>query len=147
MPHYYLDEYASSQVFGNALVQERTEKYIEQKGRELIDLLCNETGAMQGLVDLGMLKFKERDELENVFKGWNVKQPFKVSFGFLYSACIPSSPLHWQVVELLDTRLRAMYGQRFDAKKNLIDWDYRQGYGKVGVPQCLCSCPPLIFDV
>lgn len=100
------------EIYGNSLVQERTEKYIEAKGKELIDLLCNETGAMQGVVDLGMLKFKERDELEDVFKAWSVKREFKVE-------------------ELRDTRMRAMYGQRFDSKRNLIDWDYRQAYKKV----------------
>jgi dynein assembly factor 3 len=96
------------EIYGNCLVQERTSKYIAQKGLELIQLLCNESGAMRDLVDLGLLKFKQRDELENVFKTWSESVP-------------------WDLTALRDQRLRKMYGQRYDVKKNLVDWDYRQG--------------------
>jgi len=96
------------EIYGNCLVQERTSKYIAHKGLELIQLICNESGAMRDLVDLGLLKFKQRDELEDAFKQWSESVPFDLT-------------------ALRDARLRRMYGQRYDVKKNLVDWDYRQG--------------------
>jgi dynein assembly factor 3 len=100
------------EIFGNSLVQERTAKYIHSKGAELVELICNNEGAMAGFVDVGHLKFKQRDELEQVFKSWSVDIPFEMT-------------------EMREARLRNMYGDRYDVSKNLIDWDYIEGIKKV----------------
>jgi dynein assembly factor 3, axonemal len=63
------------EIFGNSLVQERTSKYIAKKRLELIRLVCDDAassgvGSLAGLVDLSLLKYRHRDELEAVFKSW-----------------------------------------------------------------------------
>lgn len=60
-----------------ASVQERTAQYIAAKGRELVALICENEGAtLQGVVDASTLKYKHRDELENIFKSWGERVPF-----------------------------------------------------------------------
>ena len=51
------------------------------------------------------LKFKEKDDLVDIFKSWSSKVPFKMQ-------------------ELRDQRLRYHYKDRYDFRTNLIDWDY-----------------------
>lgn len=58
------------EVFGNALVQERTSKYIAAKRAELIELICNQKGPLAPIVDGSLLRHKAIDELESVFKLW-----------------------------------------------------------------------------
>ncbi|OQS00631.1 hypothetical protein ACHHYP_03259 [Achlya hypogyna] len=65
------------EVFGNALVQERTSEFIEEKARELVDLICNEDGRLADLVDLSHLKMKERDALVETFQAWHANMSLK----------------------------------------------------------------------
>ena len=58
------------EVFGNARLQTRTAEYVEAKGRELIELVTDERGALSDLVAVGELKYRVRDELESVLKSW-----------------------------------------------------------------------------
>ncbi len=58
------------EIFGNCKVQERTSKYIEKCGMELVDLVCNSKGRLASLVDLSLLKYKDVDEVENTLKSW-----------------------------------------------------------------------------
>lgn len=40
-------------------------------------LICENEGAtLQGVVDASTLKYKHRDELENIFKAWGERVPF-----------------------------------------------------------------------
>lgn len=57
------------------------------------------------MISLKELKFKEKDELVEIFKSWTSKIPFKMQ-------------------ELRDQRLRYHYKDRYDFRTNLIDWDY-----------------------
>ena len=57
------------------------------------------------IISLKELKFKEKDELVDIFKSWSSKIPFKMQ-------------------ELRDQRLRYHYKDRYDFRTNLIDWDY-----------------------
>lgn len=66
-------------MFGNSLLTKKRAAYVEAKGRELIDLLTNDAGTLKGLVDLSLLKFKERDELENIFKTWRESVAFDIA--------------------------------------------------------------------
>lgn len=61
---------------------------------------------IQLLMDLNTLQFKQRDELENVFKTWAEEVPFDMA-------------------TLRDYRLRHNYADRYDFRVNLIDWDYQ----------------------
>ena len=97
------------EVYGNATVQRRTEQYITTISKELEKLLCDGEGesGMDDLFDFSLLKYKTRDELQKVFQTWNDKIPF-------------------ETVELRDKRLRALYKDRYDFRRNVIDWDYQE---------------------
>eukprot|EP00592_Proboscia_alata_P017718 CAMPEP_0194400160 /NCGR_PEP_ID=MMETSP0174-20130528/127054_1 /TAXON_ID=216777 /ORGANISM="Proboscia alata, Strain PI-D3" /LENGTH=392 /DNA_ID=CAMNT_0039196635 /DNA_START=36 /DNA_END=1215 /DNA_ORIENTATION=+ len=93
------------EVFGNSLVQERTAEYIENAGIILTELIHKDGCSMSNLFDLSFLKFRERDNLETVFKSWKTS-----------TTC--------DIEQERDQRLRHFYGERFDSRKNIIDWDY-----------------------
>jgi dynein assembly factor 3, axonemal len=97
------------EVYGNANVQKRTEQYIASVAKELEKLLCDGEGesGMDDLFDFSLLKYKTRDELQKVFQTWSDKIPFNT-------------------VELRDKRLRTLYKDRYDFRKNIIDWDYQE---------------------
>ena len=89
------------EIFGNALVQEKTEAHIENTGRFLIDVLCGSgeievsPNLLAQLIDLSFLKFRDRDLLESVFQAWDSSTDFNVA-------------------ELRDHRLRNYYAERYD---------------------------------
>jgi dynein assembly factor 3 len=64
------------EIFGNCKVQDRTSRYIEQLGHQLRSLVTNGTGKLEDLVDLSLLRYRERDELEDVFKSYSRSIPF-----------------------------------------------------------------------
>ena len=95
------------EIYGNALVQDRTARYISKASLDLIRLASDQPSSLSDLVDLSHLKFRDRDALAASFKSWDLREePF-------------------DVVGLRDTRLRHYYGDRYDAKKNVLDWDYQ----------------------
>ncbi|ETW08824.1 hypothetical protein H310_01331 [Aphanomyces invadans] len=100
------------EVFGNALVQERTAEYIEEKAKQLVHLVCNESGHLADIVDLSHLKMKTRDALVEAFQSWHTSVPFNVE-------------------RLRDQRLRHYYENRYDYRNNLIDWDYTMSLKKI----------------
>ncbi|CAM9654757.1 unnamed protein product, partial [Sphacelaria rigidula] len=92
------------EVFGNCLVQERTRLYIARQAKTLVEMLFS-LGAVADIVDLSLLKCRQRDQLEEILKYWNCNTP-----------C--------DVVGLRDCRQRHFFGARYDHRKNLVDWDY-----------------------
>ena len=60
---------------------------------------------LKELVSLDNLKFKERDALEDVISSWNSAHPYDIE-------------------QYRDTRMRAHYKERYDVRKNMIDWDF-----------------------
>ncbi|CAM9117268.1 unnamed protein product [Ectocarpus sp. 13 AM-2016] len=63
------------------------------------------TEDVAGILDLSLLKNRDRDQLEEVFKSWRCDVPCNVT-------------------ALRDARLRNFFGVRYDHRKNLVDWDY-----------------------
>ncbi|RHY31815.1 hypothetical protein DYB32_003134 [Aphanomyces invadans] len=115
------------EVFGNALVQERTAEYIEEKAKQLVHLVCNESGHLADIVDLSHLKMKTRDALVEAFQSWHTSVPFN---GTSEHPCCRTS--HERAVERLrDQRLRHYYENRYDYRNNLIDWDYTMSLKKI----------------
>lgn len=55
-------------------MQERTGRYIARLGKELVGMLFS-TDSASDIVDLSLLKSRERDQLEAVFKSWNCDVP------------------------------------------------------------------------
>lgn len=66
------------EIFGNCRVQDRTAKYIEQLGQQLRSLVTAGTGRLEGLIDLSLLRYRERDDLENAFKSYSKATSFDV---------------------------------------------------------------------
>ena len=87
-------------------MQDRTNRYIEQLGYQLRDLAAHNRGRQEDVVDLSLLKYRERDELEAVFKSYSRTTNFDMNG-------------YW------DTRLRAYYAERYDFRKALADWDWQ----------------------
>lgn len=94
------------EIFGNCLVQERTSRYISRLGIELIDLIANHRGTLEGLVNLSGLKYRERDILEQIFTKYSTR-------------------VEYPLQTYRDHRIRHHFGDRYDYRTNLIDWDYQ----------------------
>lgn len=95
------------ELFGNATIQRRTEQYVDGLAKELIHLVCDgdaECG-LDDLFDFSLLKYKTKDALEAIFKTWGKTVPFDTK-------------------ELHDRRLRALYKDRYDFRRNVLDWDF-----------------------
>ena len=94
------------EIFGNALVTGRTARYIDSVARGLVELITDGYHPLSDVFDLTNLKFRDRDYIENTFKSWFADVPYDVE-------------------SLRDQRLRHYYGDRYDVKKNVLDWDYQ----------------------
>ena len=101
------------ELLANALLREKTAAYLAAKARALQRLFAHEEGPLVGVVDLSLLKMKQRDEVEAVFGTWLEEVPF-------------------DVVRLRDERLRRLYQERYDARRNVLDWDYNMELVPVG---------------
>ena len=93
------------ELLANALLREKTGRRTSRRRRALQRLFAHEEGPLVGVVDLSLLKMKQRDEVEAVFGTWLEEVPF-------------------DVVRLRDERLRRLYQERYDARRNVLDWDY-----------------------
>jgi dynein assembly factor 3 len=60
---------------------------------------------IKNVFDFSLLKFKEKDELMECFRSWSRKVPFDMEMA-------------------RDRRQRKYYDDRFDHRKNVLDWDY-----------------------
>ena len=85
------------EVFGNCLIKERTEDYIEKVGKCLTEMMhdTQEENGLGSMIDFSLLKFKERDALEVVFKSWRKSVDF-------------------DVINYRDYRLRGHFRDRYD---------------------------------
>merc|ERR1719502_1135794 len=96
--HLYLE------IFGNTLVRDRTSAYIVEAAGKLIKLLTDQEGVLSEYVDFSLLKHKDRDGLESIFKFWMDPKPFDMH-------------------GIRDSRRRKYYEARYDARSNVDDWD------------------------
>jgi len=60
------------EVYGNALVKEKAEQQIDDYSKELINILTEHraTAGVKELMDFTNLKFKQRDDVEEVLRSW-----------------------------------------------------------------------------
>jgi dynein assembly factor 3 len=103
-------------LYGNALVRERDCTYVGDIASEFVELVTdNSEHPLSGIVDLSHLKFKDRDVLQDVFKGWLKDVPFDVE-------------------ALREQRCRGFYRERFDLRKNIMDLHYHNNIkGSAGI--------------
>jgi len=94
-------------IYGNTLVRERDSTYVEDIAKEFIELITeNSTHPLAEIVNLEHLKYKDRDAMQEVVKGWMKDVPFDVE-------------------ALREQRCRGYYRERFDFRKNQMDYDYQ----------------------
>lgn len=94
-------------VYGNTLVREKDNLYVEDFAKELVELMTeNSTHPIAEMVDITHLKYKDRDILQDVYRGWLAGVPFDIE-------------------ALRDQRCRGYYRERFEVRKNLMDADYQ----------------------
>ena len=103
------------EIFGNTLVQRRTAHYIAQQGKALESLLCDGVGneTLKSMLDFSLLKYRERDQLQTVFQSWSINNPYD------------AEGLH-------NRRQRILYKDRYDFRKNVVDWDYQWSLKPIG---------------
>jgi dynein assembly factor 3 len=60
------------EIFGNTLLPERTSRYLAKQRLALIKLVCGDAdaGFLRHVVDLSLLKYKQRDALHAIFASW-----------------------------------------------------------------------------
>jgi len=94
-------------LYGNTLVRERDCRYVAEMADEFVEMVTdNSSHPLAGVINLDGLKFKDRDILQDIFKGWRGDVPFDVE-------------------ALRDQRCRGYYRDRYDFRKNMMDWDYQ----------------------
>ncbi|XP_071319687.1 dynein axonemal assembly factor 3-like [Trachinotus anak] len=103
------------EVFGNSEIRSQTEEILRRAASQL-SLCVTETmeRAAHPCLNTTLLKFKERDELDRIFKLW-----IRPQFSSSSSEC--SGPI--LMSKAWDHRVRQHLGTRYDSKKGCFDWD------------------------
>ncbi|CAI5790730.1 Hypothetical predicted protein [Podarcis lilfordi] len=96
------------ELMGNTLLRGQTAAYLQEKANLFIRYVTDPDfqQAHLPLLDLSALKFKERDQLEAIFKFWR-----------------NHDPQTFQIKQLWDLRLRQYLGARYDSRRGVCDWD------------------------
>ncbi|XP_040181703.1 dynein assembly factor 3, axonemal [Rana temporaria] len=96
------------ELFGNSLVRSKTATYLQEKCAMFIRCVTDPEYQQNVLpqLDMSSIKFKERDELEYIFKFWQSPEPklFPIE-------------RYW------DVKNRQYLGRRYDSRRGAYDWD------------------------
>lgn len=99
------------EVFGNLKVQERTSRYVELLGNRLRDLVVHQRGRLASILDFSLLRYREKDSMEESFKCYSRLNDFHAD-------------------SLFDHRVRGHLTDRYDSKRALFDWDWHYSLAK-----------------
>jgi dynein assembly factor 3 len=94
------------EVWANTQLREKTATYVAARAVALSRAISHEEGPLAPLLDTSALKSRDRDALESVLRTW-------------------AEDVEFDIVRLRDDRLRRFYGQRYDSRRNVLDWDYQ----------------------
>ena len=92
-------------MWANCLLREKTAAYVAVKAVQIGRAISHDEGPLAPLIDISSLKSRDRDALEAVLRTW-------------------AEDVEFDVVKLRDERLRKYYGARYDARRNVLEWDY-----------------------
>ncbi|KAJ3293134.1 asparagine-linked glycosylation protein [Rhizoclosmatium sp. JEL0117] len=95
------------EFFGNIYLRSKSYDQMKEIATKLLILLGDSAGTLAPLFNFSHLRFKDRDDLEVVFKFWR-----------------DDSKKAYEIDKLWDTRLRKLLGSRYDVRENIFDWDY-----------------------
>lgn len=98
--HLFMDTY------GNTFIRPVSKEYHKHRSDLFIELLSSEEKAAEysSSIDLSGLKYRERDQLVDIFNLWRGKTPVDIK-------------LQW------NNQLRNYLGQRYDCRQGAFDWD------------------------
>lgn len=95
-------------IYGNTMIRSKSAKYLDEIAVDISRLITEHrkcTSVLKDFINFETLKFKERDDVEDIVNTWRLSIPFDME-------------------SLRDQRLRAYFKKRYDHRKNLVDWDY-----------------------
>lgn len=95
-------------LYANTMIRDKTDAYLQSTTNELIQLVTEDErcqSVIKPIVHFDNLKFKERDELEDVISSYYNVHPFDIE-------------------RMRDDRLRHFFADRYDVRRNMVDWDY-----------------------
>jgi dynein assembly factor 3 len=95
-------------LYGNSMIRDKTAGYLESIVKELIMLITEDErcqNMLKPILNFDTLRFKDRDDMEEVFSSYLKKHPFDIE-------------------KLRDHRLRHHFADRYDTRRNQVDWDY-----------------------
>lgn len=96
------------EIYGNSLVRQQSMDYVHKFSTTFIKMVTDfdYLENKMPLIDMSLLKYKERDFLEAIFKFWRM-----------------SEKKFFDVALCWDLRIREYLGERYDAIPNVFDWD------------------------
>ena len=100
------------ELYGNVLLRPATKKYLTRVSKCLLNVVTNTNYNKKILpsIYLDNLKYKERDQLEVIFKYW------------------ASNENSFDIVTAWNERIRKDLGVRYDSRFGVYDWDYHMRY-------------------
>nr|XP_044990243.1 dynein axonemal assembly factor 3 [Jaculus jaculus] len=100
------------ELWGNSLLRPPVAAFVRAQAGRLASLVPepDRLEEQQPWLSLNLLKFRERDALEAVFRFWGGSE---------------KGPQAFPMSRLWDSRLRHYLGSRYDAKHGVSDWDLR----------------------
>lgn len=100
------------ELWGNALLRPSVAAFLRAQASHLANLVLEPDRLEEQLpwLSLRLLKFRERDALEAVFRFWSGGE---------------KGPEVFPMSRLWDSRLRHYLGSRYDARRGVADWDLR----------------------
>lgn len=102
------------EIWCNTRLRPRCNQYLMELSAYLLKYLAREEGPLERYLDVSHLKYKERDEVEHIIKFWR-----------------DQSKSEFDIDQLREFRQRNHYGVRYDARQNLVDWDYVMSLEKI----------------
>ena len=95
-------------LYSNVIIRDKTDAYLQGILNELIQLITDDsrcTSVLKQIVHFDALRFKERDELEDVISSYYNTHPFDIEKQF-------------------DQRIRYHLKERYTHRMNMFDWDH-----------------------
>ncbi|XP_014242376.1 dynein assembly factor 3, axonemal [Cimex lectularius] len=94
------------EVYGNSLLRPTSAEYLVQKSYQLLQMATDPDFLRRRMpcISLDLMKYKEKDQLETVFRYWTDND--------------------FNIIKNWDLRLRKSLETRYDAKLGVFDWDY-----------------------
>lgn len=93
------------EIFGNTMLHTKTQEYLVSRASLLLRFFEHGDTMLADYIDTSHLKHRERDDVEAVVRYWRDAPAFNME-------------------ALREQRMRSYFGDRYDSRLNVADWDY-----------------------